>query len=90
LGTTIVSTLMIVISILRDRVTSIPIGYFRVSTIVNFNTFGEVVLIIVQWCSNLWLPISILYGAQCGCAYTSDSLLLIWIDGWICWFYSPN
>ncbi len=43
-----------------------------------------------QRCSILWLPIGILYGAKCGCEYTFNSLLLIWIDGWICQFCGPS
>jgi len=90
LGTTIVSTLVVVIRASSDWVTLIPVCYFRVSIIVVSNTTGGVVLTQDQWCSNLRLPIGIHYGVVCGCEYSSGSLLMVWIDGWICQLYGPN
>jgi hypothetical protein len=45
LGATTVSTPMVVMTTLSDRVTFIPVGYFRVSKTFTFDTRGEVVLI---------------------------------------------
>ncbi len=83
-------TLVVIIITLSDWITSIPTSCFWVSTIATYGTFGKVVLILVRWCSNMWLPISILCGAECGCAYIFSSLLLTWIDAWICWLFHPN
>jgi hypothetical protein len=44
-GATIVSTTMVVTPTLSDWVTTILVGYLWVSTIVIFDTIGEVVLI---------------------------------------------
>jgi hypothetical protein len=90
LGATTMSTPMVFITTLCDWVTSIPTGCYWVLTITTSNTFGEVVLTLVWRCSNMWLPISILCGVECGCVYTFSSLLLIWTNGWVCQLYSPN
>jgi hypothetical protein len=90
LGTTIVSILMVVITTLSDWISSIPKGYFQVLAIATSNILGEVMLIRIQQCSIMWLRIGILYGVECGCEYTSGSMFLDWIDGWICQLYSPN
>jgi len=55
-----------------------------------FYTLCEVVLARIRQYSILWLPISSLYDAKCGCEYTSSSLLLNYMDGWICWFCGPS
>jgi hypothetical protein len=90
LGTTTVSTHAVVITLLSDWITFILTNYFQVLVIVASNTLGEVLLILVWQCSNLWLPIGIFCGAECGCEYTSSSLLLIWTNGRIYQLYSPN
>jgi hypothetical protein len=36
------------------------------------------------------LPIGILYGVKWKCEYTSRTLFLNWMDGWICRLYGPN
>ncbi len=90
LGTTTLSTHVLAITTLSDWITFILASCLRVSTITTFDTLGEAVLTLIRWCSNLWLPISILYGGECGCEYTSSFLLLIWIDGRICRLWSLN
>ncbi len=70
--------------------TSILIGCFQISVIIAFNTLGEAKLVRVWRCPIMWLPISILYGAECGCEYTFGTLLLNWMDGSICWLFGPN
>jgi hypothetical protein len=76
LGTTIVSTPMVIMIALSDWVTYILVGCLKVSTIVTFDTFNEVKLTQVWRCSILWLPMGIFYGAKCGCEYTFGSLFL--------------
>jgi len=90
LGSTIVSSLMVVIPALNDWVSFIPTCCFRVSTIIASNTIGEIVLTWNWHCSSLWLPIGILCGAICGCEYPSGYLLLVWIDERICQLCGPN
>jgi hypothetical protein len=43
-STTIVSTLVVIIPTSSDWITTIPLGYLRVSTIVTFDMTGEVML----------------------------------------------
>jgi hypothetical protein len=90
LGATIVSTHVVVITILSDWITSIPIGCLWVSIIIDYDTLGEVVLTIIWWCSNMWLPIAILYGVEYGCVYTFGFLLLTWTNRCICRLCSLN
>jgi hypothetical protein len=85
-----ISTPMVVMTTLTDWITFIPIGCFQFLTTVIFYTLCEVVLAWVRQYSILWLPIGSLYDAKCGCEYTSSSLLLNYMDGWICWFCGPN
>jgi hypothetical protein len=66
-GTTTVSTLMVVILAFC----------LRVSTTTTFDTIGEVVLIQGRQCSIMRLPIGILYSAKCGCEYPYNSLFLV-------------
>jgi hypothetical protein len=84
------STLVVVITALNDWISSILVGCIRVSTIVTFYTLGEVVLTLVQQCSNLWLPINILCGVECGCEYISSFLLVMWTNGHICQLCAPT
>ncbi len=81
LGATIVSTLVVVILVSSDWITLIPTCCFQVSTIAASDIIGGIVLIQNWWCSNLWLPIGILCGVECGCKYTFGFLLLVWIYG---------
>jgi len=90
LGTTIVSTPMVIIPTSSDWVTPIPTCCFQVSTTTTSNTIGEVVLMQDQWCYNLRLPINIHYGVVCGCEYPSSFLLMVGIDGQIYQLYGPN
>jgi hypothetical protein len=75
---------------LSDWVTSILVGCLRFLTIATSYTICEVALARVYLYSILWLPIGSLYGAKCGCEYTSGFLFLNWMDGWICRLYGPN
>jgi hypothetical protein len=77
MGVTTISTHVVVIPTSSDLVTTIPVGCLWVSTIIAVDTIGEVVLIRGQQCSNLWLPIGILCGVECGCKYISSSLFLV-------------
>jgi hypothetical protein len=72
------------ITTLNGWITSIPIGCFQISTIVASDIIGETKLIQVWWCPILWLPISIFYGAKCGCEYTFGTMFLNWMDERIC------
>jgi hypothetical protein len=90
LGTTTVSTLVVVIPTISDWTTPTLACYFRVSTIVASDTIGGAMLIRDQWCSILWLPISILCDAICGCEYFFGSLLLVWTDERICRLCGSN
>ncbi len=83
LSTTTISIPMVIIPTSSDWINPIPTFCLWVSTIVVFNTIGGVVLIQDWWCSSLWLPIGIFYGAKCGFEYSSGFLLLVWIDGQI-------
>jgi hypothetical protein len=89
LGATTVWT-AIVIFVVSDWGTIIPTSCLQVSTIVAFDMIGEVVFTWGWWCSILWLPIGILCGVECGCKYTSISLLVVWINERICQLYDPN
>ncbi len=75
LNTTTMSIHVVAITVLSDWVTSILVGCLWVWTTTVFNTFGEVVLTLVQWCSNQWLSIGILCHGKCGCDL---------------WFSAPN
>jgi len=90
LNATFVSTPMVIITALSDWVTSILAGCLQVSVIAASNTLSEIVLILIQWCYNLWLPISILYGVESRCEYTFGFLFLIWTNGQIYQLYSSN
>jgi len=76
-GATTISTLVVVILVSSDWITLIPTCCFEVSTIVASDIIGGIVLIWNWWCFNLWLPIGILYGVECGCKYTFGFLLLV-------------
>ncbi len=90
LGTTTISTPMVVMTTLSDWITFILIAYLWFLTTTASNTVCEVVLVQIWWYSIMWLPIGSLRGAECGCEYTFGSLLLNWMDGWIYWLYGPN
>ncbi len=90
LGTKIVSIPMVVILASSNWIILTLACCLWVLTTITFDIIGGVVLTQDQCCSNLWLPIGILCGAKCGCEYPSGPLLLVWIDGWICWLCGPN
>jgi len=77
LGSTTISTLVIVIHALSDSITPTPTCCLWVSTTTAFDTIGEVVLTQDLRCSCLRLPNGILCGVVCGCEYTSSFLLLV-------------
>jgi hypothetical protein len=81
---------VVVITTLGDWITSILIVCFRISTTTTFDTLDEIEFIRVWWCPILWLHIGILYGAECGCEYTSSTLRVIWMDGQIYRLCGPN
>ncbi len=89
-GIITVSTPMVVIPPLNDWVITTIVSCLQVSIIAIFDTIGGVVLTRGWWRSILWLPIGIFCGVECGCEYTFGSLLLVWIDGWICQLCNPN
>jgi hypothetical protein len=81
---------MVVILALGDFVTLTPTCCLWVSIIVTSDIIGGTMLIWYWRCYSMWLPISILCGAICGCEYPSSSLLLVWIDWRIYWICGPN
>jgi hypothetical protein len=81
---------MVVMITSGDWVTFVPTGCFQISTTIASNILGEVELTRVWWCPILWLPIAIIFGAECGCEYTSNVLFLNWMDGRIYWLCGPN
>jgi hypothetical protein len=87
---TIVSTLMVGITILNDQVTFILTHCFQILVTTTSETLGEDKVTWIWRCPILWLPIRILCGAKWGCEYTFGTLLLNWMDGWICRFCGPN
>ncbi len=90
LSVTTISNHVAVITTSSDWITPIPTGCFQVSTTITFYTLNEVVFIQGRWCSIMWLPIGILFGAECGCEYTFSSLLLSWINERMCQLCGPN
>jgi hypothetical protein len=74
----------------KNWITSISTSCFWISASAISNILGEVELIQVWWCPILWLPIGILCGVEYGCEYNSGTMLLNWMDGWICQLYGPN
>jgi len=90
LGATTIYTLVVSITSLSSWVTFILISCLWILTIVTFGTFSEVEFIWVWLCPIMWLPIGIRCGAEWGCDYISSTLLLNWMDGWICQLCGPN
>jgi hypothetical protein len=90
LGATTVSIPVVIIPTSSDWTTPTLMCCYWVLTTAVFDTIGGVVLAQNWQCSNLRLPIGIHDVVVCACEYPFGSLLLIWIDGRICWLCGPN